>query len=377
MPNETLRYYATDKEIFDVLASSRQRVSEAALLDMARSRGIFYSPRDLRDTLASNISLLPHDYDSLKEILGKSENPNRSEKVTSITLNARITPQTIKEVVKKFGENAPPDERVTAQAESPDKYRMQVKYTELDYAKTRLLQRRNREADIRFIIEDDKTTIRLPANPKAREIVALLKTGLDASQKTEIPSETTDISDLSTDDRTLFFTDLISTMEDYELSDVMNVKVQSGGKPKSPPLEDDEKNGEEQADAAITERMLAVVEDVALHGKALLVSAEYQLLKDKGFFITSITWKAQQTKSPFNIVEFDAGFEEPEEGRGFRYNVRGLYRNRDGQFTKTMQPLSAAHKEEIFPIIERTALHVLDELRKKAATAALQDGEKQ
>lgn len=377
MPNETLRYYATDKEIFDVLASSRQRVSEAALLDMARSRGIFYSPRDARDTLASNISLLPHDYDSLKEILGKSENPNRAEKVTSITLNARITAETIKEVVKAFRENAPPDEKVTAQAESPDKYLVQVKYAELDYAKTRLLQRRNREADIRFIIEDDKTTIRLPANPKAREIAALLKTGLDASHKTEIPAETIDISDLSTDDRTQFFTDLISTMDGYELSDVMNVKVQSGGKPKSPPLEDDEENDEEQADAAITQKMLAVVEDVALHGKALLVSAEYQLLRDKGFFITSITWKAQQTKSPFNIVEFDAGFEEPEEGRGFRYNVRGLYRNRDGEFTKTIQPLSAAHKEEIFPIIERTALHVLDELRKKATITAPQDGEKQ
>ena len=52
MPNETLRIYATDKEIFDVLASSRQRVGETALLDMARSRGIFYSPRDSRDVLA-------------------------------------------------------------------------------------------------------------------------------------------------------------------------------------------------------------------------------------------------------------------------------------------------------------------------------------
>ncbi|MCU1301400.1 MAG: hypothetical protein JWQ87_1684 [Candidatus Sulfotelmatobacter sp.] len=376
MPNETLRYYATDKEIFDVLASSRQRVSETALLDMARSRGIFYSPRDSRDTLASNISLLPHDHDSLKEILGKSENPNRAEKVTSITLNAKISPETIKAVVKSFSENAPSDEKVVAQSESPDKYRVQVKYTELDYAKTRLLQRRNREADIRFIIEDNKTTIRLPANPKAREIAALLKSGLDASQKTEIPAETIDISDLSADERTLFFTNLISTMDGYELRDVMNVKVQIGSASKSPPLEDEEKNGEEHEDVAITQTMLSVVEDVALHGKALLVSAEYQLLKDKGFFITSITWKAQQTKSPFNIVEYDAGFEEPEEGRGFRYNVRGLYRNRDGEFTKTIQALSAAHKEEIFPIIERTALRVLVALRKKADVPQ-QGGEQQ
>jgi hypothetical protein len=120
-----------------------------------------------------------------------------------------------------------------------------------------------------------------------------------------------------------------------------------------------------------TEQMLAIVESVALHGKALLASAEYQLLREKGFFITSITWKSIQTASPYNILEFDAGFEEPKDGRGFRYNVRGLYRNRDGEFTKTLQSLTAAHKEFVFPIIEQTALRALAELRKKAASTVI------
>src|ERR1022692_2939027 len=124
MANETLRLYATDKEIFDVLASSRQRVSETTLLEMARSRGIFYSPWDTREVLAGNVSLLPHDYDSLRQILGKSENPNRAERVTSITLNATISQDVIKSVVKEYTENAPRDEKVTAQAESPDRYRV-------------------------------------------------------------------------------------------------------------------------------------------------------------------------------------------------------------------------------------------------------------
>jgi hypothetical protein len=373
MTNDTLRYYATDKEIFDVLVSSRQRVNEGALLDIARTRGIFYSPRESREVLASNISLLPHDSDSLKQLLGQSENPNRAERVTSITLNAPISSDTIKAVVQQFRDAAPSDENVIAHAESPDKYVVQVKYTELDFAKTRLLQRRNREADIRFITENGKTTIRMPANPKAREIAYSLKSGLDAAAKTEIPAELIDISDLAPDKRTIFFTSLVSTMTGYDLQDVMNVKVQSGEK--STAIDDEEEgDSEESADdnnTSAEEQMLSVVENVALHGKALLASAEYQLLRKKGFFITSITWKAKQTDSPYNIVEFDAGFEEPKEGKGFRYNVRGLYRNRDGVYTKTLQPLSDTHKEAIFPIIEQTALIALNDLRNKPTSSEM------
>jgi hypothetical protein len=129
----------------------------------------------------------------------------------------------------------------------------------------------------------------------------------------------------------------------------------------------DEGETEEAEDEALAaEQMLAVLENVALHGKALLGSSEYQLLKKKGFYITSITWKSKQTDSSFNIVEFDAGFEEPKEGKSFRYNVRGIYRNKDGAFTKTLIPLSTAHKDQIFPIVEQTALKALAALRSKA-----------
>ena len=110
--------------------------------------------------------------------------------------------------------------------------------------------------------------------------------------------------------------------------------------------------------------MLAVVDDVALHGQSLLASPEYQNLRTKGFYITAITWVSAQTESPYNRVEFDAGFEEPKEGREFRYNVRGLYRrNVKGDLTKTLRPLTDGHKQAIFPILEQTARKVLVDLR--------------
>lgn len=355
-----------------MLASSEKRVSETSLLDIARERGIFYSPHESRETLASNISMLPHDYDSLKDLLGQSENPNRAEKVTSLTLNAKLTVETVKKIVEDFRQAAPRDETVIGRTESPDKYAVQVKYSELDYSRTRLLQRRMREADIRFIVEGDKTTIRMPANSKAREIARAFKGRLDAAEKTEIPTESIEINDLSADERTVFFTSLISTMQGYDLQDVMNVKVQSGNSTKPEASENDEDEAETEDDAIVREQMLSIVEDVALHGKALLATAEYQLLREKGFYITSITWKSKQTESPFNVLEFDAGFEEPKEGKGFRYNIRGLYRNNNGVFTTTARPLTPEQKEVIFPIIEQTALKALAKLREKPSSETSQ-----
>jgi hypothetical protein len=364
MANDILRYCATDKEIYDILMSAKQRINDTALRDMGKSRGIFFSPMDSRDTLAGQLALLPHDYDALVELMGQSENPNRAEKVASFTLNAKLTAEDIKEVCKTFIETSPSDEKVTAYAETANKYRLQVKYSEVDYSKTTLLQRRNREADLKFVIEGDKTTIRMPANPKAREIAELIKQGLDKRKKTDIPTELIEISDLSADNRTVFFTSLISKLEGYSLRNVTNIKVQSSLK--AAPT--DEVNPEEEDDDETVDakdEMLSVVENVAMRGQSLLASPEYKQLKQKGFYLTSITWISQQATTPYNRFEFEAGFEEPEDGKSFRYNVRGVYRQQEGEYTKTLRPLKDDHKQEIFPMIERTAHEVLATLRKK------------
>ena len=79
------------------------------------------------------------------------------------------------------------------------------------------------------------------------------------------------------------------------------------------------------------EEMLYIVEHVVLNGKMLMASPEYQQLTEKGFYVTSITWVAQQNHGPHNRIEFEAGFEHPKQGKAFRYNVRGLYRKRKGK----------------------------------------------
>src|SRR5438552_1466058 len=63
---------------------------------------------------------------------------------------------------------------------------------------------------------------------KTRDLVGRLQQALEAKRLGSIPTELIEISDLSADERTLFFTNLIRKMEGYSLRDVTNVKVHHG-----------------------------------------------------------------------------------------------------------------------------------------------------
>jgi hypothetical protein len=368
MPKRQLLYCATDKEIYDLLISSKQRITESIMLGIARERGIFYAPRERREELVNHLSLLTYGYDHLDTMLGHREISQRTEKLTSISLRAPLSLEDIKAVCTDYKEHASNEEKVTVSQDGTHKYTARINYSELDYSKTRLLQRRHKEADIEFFIKDNETTIRMPANSKARQVVAALKHSLDARAKTDIPAEAIELTHLKTPEaRTNFFTSLVKELVGYRLENVTDIKVDS--KLHKETAEDVEATETEEdttedsaADKAAAQTMLSVVENVALKGQSLLGSSEYQQLKSKGFHITSIIWKSRQTEHPYNIIEFEAGFDEPREGKGFKYNVRGVYRYINGNHTATLRQIPKDDKAPLLTILERTARDVLSTL---------------
>jgi hypothetical protein len=372
MAEDVLKYCATDKEIYDLLMASKQRMSIAILHEMSKKRGIFLSPKDIREDLANYVSMLPYDYEALDDLLEQSTSQNRAERVTSVTLPTTITTSELKQVVRELQAAVGAEEKITSRPETPDRYVVQLEYSEIDFARTRLLQRREREADIRFVTEGDTTTVRMPANEKARDFVTRLTKALEEKRLDNIPADVIEVGDLSADERTEFFTGLMTKMKDYSSKGVSNVRVHSGLEGDANDEEDEELEDDQAVTDAATaeaaEEMLYVVEDVALNGQMLMASPEYQQLREKGFYITSITWISQQNHAPNNRIEFDAGFEHPKHGKGFRYNVRGIYRKRKGKYTKTLRPVSEDDKQVLFPIIEQTARQVLTELRSKHST---------
>jgi hypothetical protein len=343
--------------------SSKQKITESIMLELSKDRGIFYSPHDPRETLANNLSLLPHDYYDLNAILDHREHPGRSEKITSIILNTALTIDDIKDVSKEYKEQAPSDEKIITNQEGTDKYNVKIEYSEIDFSKTRLIQRRHKEADIEFIIEGDKTIVRMPANDRAKGIVENLKNRLDGKKNIDIPADLIELTEFNHLKRTEFFTSLISKMPDFKFENVTSVNVESSiteVEEDELDLEDDQENEEAK------QKMLALVKNVALKGQSLLASDEYNQLKGKGFYITFIIWQASKTIHPFPLVEFEAGFEDSENLTAFKYSVRGARNYQKGEYTKTLRRISSEEKQEFLLLIEYTAHMTLAELRKKA-----------
>ncbi len=119
--------------------------------------------------------------------------------------------------------------------------------------------------------------------------------------------------------------------------------------------------------------MLVVVRSMALSGENLIASAEYQGLRSRGFFITSITWKASQTTIPYDTPHLYAGFDDGEHGKGFKYAVKGAFRFQEGFYTKTVRPVDDAEREKLYLLIEGTARRVLADMRSKLQAAKLPD----
>lgn len=358
-----LMYCATDNEIYEVLMSAKQKITEAVVIELAKDRGIFYSPKDSRETLVEKLSLLPHDYHDLSVILDHREHAGRAEKITSVTLDAALSIDDIKKVSKEYKEQSPQDEKVLTHQNGTDQYVVKVQYSEIDYSKTRLIQRKPKEADIEFIVEGDKTTVRMPANAKAKQIFDALKSRLDSQKKVDLPTILIELSEFgAAEPRTSFFTSLISSLPGFKLDNVTSVKVEpisKDGNDDALDLEDDQDMEQAKQEA------LALVKKVALAGESLLASDEYQALQNKGFFITSIIWRAKQTTIPYPIVEFDAAFEEPHAGKGFKYSVRGALNFVGGEYTQTLRPILDGDKQKFLSLIEQTAANVIVNLRKK------------
>lgn len=368
MINNTLQYCATDKEIHDALMSAKQKISEKVLLELAKDRGIFFSPKDTREDLISAISLLPHDYHDLNTLLEQREHQGRQEKLTSVTLPEALTVEEIKEVLKEYITESPPDEKVTHHAKGNDQVVATVKYSDIDYGKTRLIQRTPKEAGIEFHIENNKTVIRMPANDRIKGVFGKLKDKLDAKRKTEIPAIRIEIGEFESPAlRTEFFTSLISDLKGFSLKNVTSVKVE---RLRQEPEEGELQLEDDQESEEAKQEALALVKKVALKGETLLASDEYQSLAKKGFFITSIIWRSMLAKNPYPMIEFEAAFEEPMAGKGFKYFVRGAYNVVDKQYTKTIRPVDTEDKEKYLSIIEDTAANTIKELRKKAQSEA-------
>lgn len=355
---------ANDNDIYDLLISGKQRLTASVLRELARDRGIFYSPEDSREELADRLSLLPHDFHDIAGIVQKREPAHRREKSTFVRLGTQLSVEEMKEAAAAYAEKVATNEQVTHRSKGGTGYSVDVTYDEFNHTRTRLLQRERHEASIEFFVENGQTVARLPATDKAKRVFAAIKETVEQKRKEKISEDKIELTGLTTPAlRSKFFTRLISSLPGYKLKNVMNLKVSS--------LEcrDDEDVldlEEDLEDDASKEMFAAVVHSMALSGQNLVQSQEYKDLTSRGFFITSITWRSEYEREPNDIVQFDAGFEDRKTGTGFKYQVQGTFRAHKGTHRKTIVHVSDLERAKLFSILEDTARKVLSDLLSEA-----------
>lgn len=360
------QFFATDKDIFDLLASAKQKLTEGVLREIARDRGIFFSPNDTRDDLADALSLLPFTLNELLDLMDRRETARRNEKTTTITLDAQIEADDIKAAIKEYQDEVGPTEKVDSHLKGADEVVLNVEYDEMDYSRTRLIQRQRHDATIRFVQQDGKTVVRLPASEKSQRIVENLTSRIESRRKAAVPRETIELApDFDADERTTFFTRLMSELPGYALKGVTNLRI-SPSKRSAVDDEDSADIDDDEREVANRE-MLVIVKSMALTGENLIASEEYQSLRKRGFYITSITWRADQTSIPYDAPHLHAEFADGEAGTGFKYSVKGIYRFQEGSYTKTARPADDMERENLYELLEATARKVLKEQRQKRA----------
>ncbi|RYF36434.1 MAG: hypothetical protein EOO38_27685 [Cytophagaceae bacterium] len=132
-------------------------------------------------------------------------------------------------------------------------------------------------------------------------------------------------------------------MSGFRLDTVTKLKVSSTSIPEDD-LELDDDDDTAEKDVAKSE-MINLVKNVALTGNDLLVSKQYKQMEEDGFFITAIKWEATQTVHPFDKAEFEALFENAQEGTGFQYRARHSRRSeRTGSYPHNFTLIGVASR---------------------------------
>ena len=364
------QFFATDKDIFDLLASAKQKLTENVLRDLARDRGIFFSSKDSREDLADALSLLPFTLNELVDLMNRRETSRRNEKTTSITLDAQIEVDDIKAAIKEYQEEVGSTEKVDSHLKGASEVLLNVEYDEVDYSRTRLIQRQRHDATIQFVQQNGKTVVRLPASEKSQRIVENLTSRIESRRKALVPREKIELdADFDADERTTFFTRLISELPGHKLKGVTNLKISPSRRSEATTDEDEEDLDDEER-AAASQEMLVIVKSMALTGENLMASEEYQALRKRGFYITSITWRADQTSIPYDGPHLHAEFADGEAGTGFKYSVKGVFRFQESSYTKTARPADDAEREKLYGLLESTARKVLKEQRETRTLGA-------
>jgi hypothetical protein len=351
-------YYATEKDIFDLLASKRKHFTKDVLLELCKDRGIICSNDEDKDRLIEYISILPYAYQDLASLLDQVQINTRGDKKISTKIDIPFNVSLIQNAVNKIKEVRGEEKKevFSVVAESDSKIVVDVSYTELDYGATRLKQRVDRNDRIEIIKNDDGGIyLRLPSNERMQElknVVALSVIG----ESTDVKPKEINLSGVRIPEaRTKFFLTLIQSTNGLKLHDVSSIKVAAISDQAIEEIEDDGDDID-----IIQQEIVGKLQNAILQGSDLLKTIEYKSLIDKGFYICSIIWNTVDNNH--DKYQFEASFSDTENCNNFVYSLRGVYKWKEDKYTSTRRAIEGLEKNELLRTVEKAAEESFDKI---------------
>jgi len=348
-------YYANDRDIYDLIMSNRKKLPEHLLAELLREFNIIISVEDGRHEIANYISNLTHDFFMLQRLLDQTERGQRAEKSAFVVVETHLSSDELMESINKLklSRESTYNEIYTPRIFSDSLAKIPVHYEEMDFGKTKLMQRREKQAEIQVEIQDGKVLIRGPASEKGGEIIRDFVKAIEETKDSAINQRKIELSGVTNPEaRSKFFLNLIDNLDGYTTLDVTTIKIDK---------DIYQVSDEDEDDSDVQDVVIGQVKHALLNGDGLVHSPEFKRFTNSGFYISKIEWVAINKSGTGSKIIFEASLEYPVEGTGFKYTAKGFYKQKEsGDFSSSRYSLKDEDKRYYLALLEKSAWKSLE-----------------
>lgn len=360
------RYFADDKDIYDLLASNPKRMGVTALRKFLVRRGLFVSANSTRTELVELVSTLNLGFRDLQDLLAMVESSSpRAPRTTTEFVNVGLDDfQAAATAIKSARAVRRSEEhKITVTADGA--LRILVHYSTLEASRTRLRQKVEHEALIEVErVSPETVRVRFPDGEFAQQLVEDIL--LAATSSAAITRDAIHLVGGTAHDKSHFFETLMTRTAGFVLVSVSRVRFRLGVDVSDAQLdgESDELPGEPEEGSDV--RVLRI----QLDGQGVFQTGEFHSLKAKGFFIVGAVWRAREANATSLDVELEAQFEVGEVCPPLTYKLRGVFR-RDEEERRTRARPTSDERNRVLRAVENAAFNAKEEF--DAAVNALPD----
>lgn len=349
-------YYATDKNVFDAL--NQHKVDIPTVMNLFQRRNIVIGKKTPREDLAMYFARLPHDYYDHQEISARLGVAARQERITSMDVKGIDEIEQLKVGVDQLKQELEASGDVVQISRDGDSLTVAVQYSVVDYKRTEFNQLQVRDGTIELIKSDDGFIVRNTQNEYMNDVRETLLGKIEKATSAQLAKVEVSLFDVQSSKlRSKFFHELVSNLPGYKRRDVSGVFVYKA----KPDPEDDSTDSESEEPDTHVER-------VFLKGNGVTRSEILNGLLDvEDYYITKISWTAQETMGRGYDYDIEAVFSDPKDCTGFSFILNGVYPREDGQISKHRRKPNKHETNAISRVIESKSRELMIRIREEFA----------